>query len=181
MLAAVETGRVGRVVDTPPRYAYYMAIPHHVWRAAAGRLELHHQPRYVLDADGTLHRAGYFEGRQPLGRQLGLGWPVEGLLNWTEGQLNKSALWRRFLLSDARITDDDIRLYLAMIRRTQELITTQYPDIQFRIVCGRVRQAAPRSNPLTGRYGMGFSGWESRSTSRRTFCPAIMPTGRSSS
>lgn len=147
MLAAVETGRVGRVVDTPPRYAYYMAITHHVWRAAGRVGWIHHQPRYVLDADGTLHRAGYFEGRQPLGRQLGLGWPIEGLLDWTEGQLNKSALWRRFLLSDARITDDDIRLYLAMIRRTQELITTQYPDIQFRIVLwpGQAGSAAQQS------------------------------------
>ena len=43
MLAAVETGRVGRVVDTPPRYAYYMAITHHVWRAA-GRVGWYPSP-----------------------------------------------------------------------------------------------------------------------------------------
>ena len=134
MLAAIETGRVGHAVDTTPRYAYYIAIPHHVWRAAGRVGWIHHQPRYVLDADGTLHRAGYFEGRKPLGSQLGIGWPIEGLLNWTDGQLNKSAIWRRLLMSDSRITDDDIRLYLAMVRRTQELLTTQYPDIQFRII-----------------------------------------------
>lgn len=147
MLATVEAGRVAQAVDTTPRYAYYIAIPHHVWRAAGRVGWIHHQPRYVLDADGTLHRAGYFEGRLPLGRQLGVGWPIEGLLNWTDGQLNKAAIWRRFLLSDSRITDDDIRLYLAMIRHTQELLTTQYPGIQFRIILwpGQGGSAAQRS------------------------------------
>ncbi|MGA2227315.1 MAG: hypothetical protein ABSH41_23005 [Syntrophobacteraceae bacterium] len=134
MLAAIETGRVSGVVDTTPGYAYYIAIPHHVWRAA-GRVDwIHHQPRYVLETDGTLHRAGYFEGRKSLARELSFGWLIEGQLNWIEGQLNKAAIWRRLLMKDSRITDDDIRLYLAMIGRTQELITTQYPGIQFRII-----------------------------------------------
>ncbi len=134
MLAAIEAGMVGRVVDTTPRYVYYVAIPHHVWRAAGRVGWIHHMPRYVPDAEGTLQRAGYFEGRKPLGQQLGFGWPIEGLLNGIERQLNKAAIWRRVLVLDSRITDDDIRLYLAMIRRSQELITTQYQGIQFRII-----------------------------------------------
>jgi hypothetical protein len=69
-----------------------------------------------------------------LARELSFGWLIEGQLNWIEGQLNKAAIWRRLLMNDSRITDDDICLYLAMIGRTQELITTQYPGIQFRII-----------------------------------------------
>ena len=134
MLAAIETGMVGRAVDTTPRYAYYVAIPHHVWRAAGRVGWIHHQPRYVMDAKGTPHQAGYFEGRKSLARELGFAWPFEGPLNWVEGKLNKAAIWRRFLVLDSRITDDDILLYLAMVRRSQELITTRYPGIQFRII-----------------------------------------------
>jgi hypothetical protein len=147
MLADIETDRVGRVVDTTPRYVYYVAIPHHVWRAAGRVGWIHHQPRYVLDADGTLHRAGYFAGRESLARELSFGWLIEGQLNWIEGQLNKSALWRRFLVNDARITDDDIRLYLAMVHRTQELVATRYPGTEFRIVLwpGQAGSAAQQS------------------------------------
>src|SRR5580700_8970859 len=34
MLAQIEHGIVRRVVDGSPQYAYYIAIPHHVWRVA---------------------------------------------------------------------------------------------------------------------------------------------------
>ena len=37
-------------------------------------------------------------------------------------------------MSDSRITDDDIRLYFAVVRRSQELLTAQYPGIQFRVL-----------------------------------------------
>jgi hypothetical protein len=121
MLAAIEAGAVGRIVDTTPRYAYYIAIPHHVWRAAGRVGWIHHVPRYVLDPDGTPHRAGYFEGRKPFPLQI-------------EARLNKSAMWRRLMVTDSRITDDDIRLYLAVIRRTQELIKIKYPGIEFRVI-----------------------------------------------
>jgi hypothetical protein len=134
MLAAIETGMVGRVVDTTPRRVYYVAIPHHVWRAAGRVGWIHHVPRYVLAPDGTPQRAGYFGGSKPLARQL-------------EVRLNKSAIWRKLMVRDSPITDDDIRLYLAVIRRSQELITTQYPGIEFRILLwpGQVGSAAQRS------------------------------------
>jgi hypothetical protein len=88
----------------------------------------------VLDADGTLHRAGYFEPREPLVRHLRFVWRFEGQLNKIEEQLNKSGLWRRLTFYDSLITDDDMRLYLAMVRRSRDLLTTQYPGIQFRII-----------------------------------------------
>ena len=41
MLAAIEHGMVGRVVDTTPTFAFYSAIPDHVWRVA-GRVWSRH-------------------------------------------------------------------------------------------------------------------------------------------
>jgi hypothetical protein len=127
MLAEIEHGIVQRTVDTTPRYAYYIAIPNHVWRVAGRTAWGQHAPRYVLDADGTVHQAGHFENRQSLALRLGLGQRIEG-------QLNKSAMWRMLSMGDSRITDDDIRLYFAVVRRSKELLEAQYPGIQFRVI-----------------------------------------------
>ncbi len=94
----------------------------------------------MLDPDGTVHRAGYFEIRKPLAQRLRFGRQIE----W---QLKKSAIWRRLLVFDSRITEDDIRLYFAVVRRSQELLTAQFPGIQFRIILwpGHSGSAAQRS------------------------------------
>jgi hypothetical protein len=81
----------------------------------------------VLDAAGTVHQDGYFDNRKTLAERLGLGRRVQG-------QLDKSAMWRMLSTGDSRITDDDIRLYFAVVRRSQELLTAQYPGIQFHVI-----------------------------------------------
>jgi hypothetical protein len=127
MLAQIEHGMVRRVVDGSPQHAYYIAIPHHVWRVAGRVPWIQHEPRYVLDADGNVHQEGFFEVRKPLAERLGFGRRMVG-------QLDKSAVWRLFSMSESRVTDDDVRLYFAMVRRSQELLRTQYPGIEFRII-----------------------------------------------
>jgi hypothetical protein len=126
MLAEIEHGMVRRVVDTTPRYAFHVAIPNHVWRVAGRTAWGGHAPRYVLDADGTVHQAGYFGNRRPLAERFGIRRGVE--------QLNKSAMWRDLSMGDSRITGDDIRLYFAVVRRSQELLTAQYPGLQFHVI-----------------------------------------------
>jgi len=74
-----------------------------------------------------VHQEGFFGDRKPLALRLGLGKRIGG-------QLNKSALWREFSMGDSRITDDDIRLYFAVVRRSQQLLAAEYPGIQFRVL-----------------------------------------------
>jgi len=151
MLAAIAHGIVGRVVDTPPRYAYYIALPTHVWRAA-GRVSWGlHAPRYVQAADGKLYQMGNFENRRPLAVRLGLNPHIAG-------QLNKSAMWRMLGMSDSRVTDDDIRLYLAIVRRSQDLLTAEYPGIQFRVILYPYQDAAQRATYEKLREGFGQMG-----------------------
>lgn len=126
MLAQIEHGMVQRVVDTAPQYAIYVAIPAHVWRVAGRVAWGGHGPRYVLDSDGTVHQAGNFGNRKTLAERLGL---TRGV-----GQLNKSAMYRMLSSGEARITDDDIRLYFAVVRRSQELLAAQYPGIRFEVI-----------------------------------------------
>ena len=127
MLAEIEHGRVQRVVDTTPRYAYYVAIPNHVWRVAGRVAWGGHAPRYVVDADETVRQEGNYENRKPLALRLGFGSRVDR-------QLSKSAMWRMLSMSDSRITDDDFRTYFAVVRRSQMLLTAEFPGIQFRIL-----------------------------------------------
>lgn len=150
MLAAIEDGMVRRVVDTAPQYALYVAIPDHVWRVAGKVPWGWHAPRYVLDGDGTAHRAGDFEDRKPLAERLGLTMGckcgqcpdceshellAERLgLTWGLRQLSKSAVWRRLWNGYPSINDDDIRRYLAVVRRSQELLTARYPGLQFHVI-----------------------------------------------
>ncbi len=127
MLAEIEHGMVRRVVDTAPHYAFYIAASFHVWRVAGRVAWIQHEPRYVLDADGAVHQAGFFEDPKPLALRLGLGRHIAA-------QLNKSAMWRVLATRDSRITEDDIRLYFALVRRSQELLTAQYPGLQFHVI-----------------------------------------------
>jgi hypothetical protein len=126
MLAALENGMVRRTVDTAPRYAFYIALPVHVWRVAGRVAWGGHAPRYVVNNTGTVHQSGYFEDRKPLAARLGL---KRGL-----AQLNKSAIWRTLSNHDSRVTEDDVRLYFAVVRRSQNLLMAQYPGIQFRVI-----------------------------------------------
>ena len=135
MLAAIETGMVRGIVDTTPRYAYYIAIPSHVWRVAGRVAWGNHAPRYELDSNGTVRLTGYFENQKPLAQRLRFVWRFER-------QLNKSAIWRMLSGGDSRITDEDIRLYFAVVRHSQEILTAQFPDIQFRIILWPNQNAA---------------------------------------
>jgi hypothetical protein len=126
MLAAIESGMVRRAVDTTPRYAYYVALPDHVGRVAGKVAWIKREPRYVLDPDETVRRAGFFEDHRPVSQQLGI---HRGLR-----QLSKSATWRTLDLRESNITDDDLRLYFAIVRRSQELLKAQYPGIHFRVI-----------------------------------------------
>jgi hypothetical protein len=137
MLAAIEHGMVRRIVDAPASYAFYTVIPRQVWRVAGLDTWYKHQyPRYALDADGTVHAAGFFEERKPLALQLGGG-------QWVAWKLSQSAIWRR--LDWSRVTAADIGLCLSVVRRSRDLLAAQYPGIEFRIISWPGSNAAERS------------------------------------
>ncbi|MGA7909159.1 MAG: hypothetical protein WCA16_17265 [Candidatus Sulfotelmatobacter sp.] len=147
MLAAIERGMVTRLVDTPPRYAYYVALPGHVWRVAGKVTWGGQAPRYVLGTDGTVHLAGNLKDRPSLAARMGITRGVR--------QLNKSAIWRMLSMRDSHISDDDLRLYFAVVRRSKDLLTAQYPGIQFRVILW-VNQADPEDRPVYEKMQNGF-------------------------
>ena len=141
MLAAIEDGMVRRVVDTAPKYVYYAAIPDQVWRVASRKAWIKHQPRYILEADGTVRFAGFFPDPTPLALQLGFGKRIAD-------QLGKSAMWRALNLREAAITRDDIDLYLAIVRRSRDLLAVQFPGVTFRVLMWPGHTEAQRSTSV---------------------------------
>ena len=128
MLAMIEQGRVGRIVDCKPKYAIYVALTDHVRRAVGKVPYGEHSPRYVLDPDGSVRRVGDFEQKERTPS------PFEAELRW---QLGKSAIYRTLANRQPRVTEDDIRLTLAMVRRSRDLLAAEYPGIQFHVLLWR--------------------------------------------
>jgi len=123
MLAGVESGLVGRIVNVFPKHAIYSAIPAHVWRAVGKVPFGHHSPRYVLSPDGRITRAGDFTTRQSFSER-----------SWFEKELRKSAVYRKLENRDPPVTAADLSLYFAIVRRSQELLTTEYPGLRFDVI-----------------------------------------------
>jgi hypothetical protein len=123
MLAAVEYGVVRRVVNCRPDYAIYQAIPDHAARVAGKVPYGKHAPRYQLTAAGDIGYAGHFDD------------DATWLMSGTRQQFIKSAMYRWLQnVTRSAISDDDVHLMLAIVRRTREQLAAQYPGIQFHVI-----------------------------------------------
>jgi hypothetical protein len=83
-----------------------------------------HSPRYQLDSDGVSRLHRHFDDGQnpPSPFQLHL-----------RGQLRKSAIYRAFERFEPRTNDGDVRLMLATVYRSRDLLVADYPGIQFHV------------------------------------------------
>jgi hypothetical protein len=125
MLAAIEQGRVRRVVDCSPQYAIYVAITDHVRRAAGKVPYGKHAPRYLLDPGGAVRRVGNFEQAERAPS------PLEAELRW---QFGKSAIYRRLANRASSVSEDDVHRMLAIVRRSRDLLAAEYPGIKFHVI-----------------------------------------------
>jgi hypothetical protein len=129
MLAAIETGLVRRTVDCTPKYAFYWAIPDHVARAAGKVDFVNGSPRYQLDELGHVQLAGKFENPLPTTSVAAAA---------LRRQFSKSAIYRLLAAAQPKVSHDDIRLALAIIGRSRQLLMEQYPGLQFHVLLWEV-------------------------------------------
>lgn len=149
MLAAIEHGMVRRIVDTRPQYVFYTAIPNHVVRVVGKVNYGKHAPRYLLDTSGNVYQAGRFEDVS--GQR-----PDQSELTW---QLSKSAIYRTIQNMGQLPSDDDIRLMCAVVRKSKDRLTAEYPGIQFHVILwpGVVKEEEPIYQKLKTEFQeMGF-------------------------
>lgn len=125
MLAAIETGLVHRLVDCHPDYAIYSAIPNHVARVAGKVPFGKHSVRYQVDANGAVRPVGRFDDHQKVSS------PLHNEMEW---QLRKSALYRALVKREGRASAEDIRLLIAIVGRSRDLLASEYPGIKFHVL-----------------------------------------------
>jgi hypothetical protein len=136
MLAAIEDGRVRRIVDSRPRYAFYVTIPDHLVRVA-GRIPWGaNAPRYRLDREGTARLDGCFrdEHRTPGFLESLLLRIDPRFVHETRWQLDKSAIYRTYATRPSVPAKADVPLLMAIVRRSRELLLADYPDLKFHVI-----------------------------------------------
>jgi hypothetical protein len=128
MLAAIESGKVPQTVRTPPRYIVYTALPDHIARVAGKIPYGKHSPRYRLQSDGSVKRAGHFDDDEKQRSRF-----TASLV----GNLLKSAIYRWIASIQPRTNENDLRLFLAIVRESRDRLKAEYPDAKFQVILWR--------------------------------------------
>ena len=125
MLAALESVVVDKIVQCRPTHVIYQAIPDHVARVAGLHWWGRHSPRYRLEIDGSVRQDGFFddEGVSP--------GPIYEELQW---QLSKSNISKWFQMRVRRVTDNDIELFLAIVKASERILRQKFPGCQFHVI-----------------------------------------------
>lgn len=133
MLALLERGEVRVRTPCRPTHVIYQAIPNHVARAAHLVDFSAFGPRYVLGPDGNPTYAGTNQGNQtPVGLQR-----ITAEIAW---QMSKSRLYRTIRNRRHVASPADLPLYLAIVRRSRDLLLAEYPGVAFHILLWGHRQ-----------------------------------------
>ncbi|MEM9381579.1 MAG: hypothetical protein AAGB93_16610 [Planctomycetota bacterium] len=130
MLALLERGRVEELVEEPPAAVVYWAIPHHVERVA-GRADWDTTgPRYVLDADGGVVRAGSLLDA-PASRRSG------------RSSLAKRSWYVRRVRARRRKTrtDEDVATWVGVVRAAAEEVEARFPGCTFIVLMSDLDRA----------------------------------------
>jgi hypothetical protein len=138
MLSALEHGRVESILKCRPTHVIYSAIADHVARVAALNSWGRHDPRYRLEPDGSVRYDGHFDDDEP---------PVRSRLGArVHKQLGKSALYRWITSRSRRVTEEDMRLFIGIVRQARQLVRTSYPDAEFAILLWNLQANEGRGN-----------------------------------
>jgi len=129
MLAALEHGLTNKAVECAPReikYVIYSASADHVRRAAGLReIDLHHGPRYVLGASGSVSYQGQFGEDRSTAEKI-------------SSRLAKSFLYRKLTGGNAvytrRANGDDVALYLEIVDAARARIKALFPNSEFHVL-----------------------------------------------
>jgi hypothetical protein len=128
LLARVEQGDLANGEPCRPTHLFYLAIPHHVLRAAGRTPYSERSPRYELDRRGVLvYRGTPRLTPPPPGR-------IAALRRRIAEQLRKSRLVRAAAAREPRPTADDLRLYLAIVGRSSRLLAERFPTAEFHVL-----------------------------------------------
>jgi hypothetical protein len=128
MLAAIESGRVQQTARIPPRYIVYTALPDHIARVAGKIPYGKHSPRYRLQPDGSVQRAGHFDDDEKQRSRFTAS---------LAGNLLKSAIYRWIASIQPHTNENDLHLFLALVRQSRDRLKAEYPGADFHVILWR--------------------------------------------
>jgi hypothetical protein len=132
MLAIIERGELAAGQPCRPTHILYVALPHHVHRAAGKEWSIR-GPRYRLRPSGALEYLGTnpkaeaeaqalrYQALSPLQRRL-----LE--------QLSKSRIYRAWTKRPEPTTEPEIELYFAIVRKAYRLFEHRWPQAELHVI-----------------------------------------------
>lgn len=131
MLAAIERGALATDPPCEPTHLFYVALPHHIHRAARKTTFSGAAPRYRLGPNGIPEYLGTNLGRSA-GAVDGSSWR-EWLRPLTH-RLCRSRICRALRDRPLPTTEDDIALYFAIVRQAFRLFERRWPEAEIHVI-----------------------------------------------
>lgn len=122
MLAALESGRVGRIVSCKPRYIYYLCIPDHAVRITGVYRWDRHGPRFVLAPDGSVVQHGHFDDHRG------------GIRAGIEDLLSTSRIWQALFVQPRGPAPGNLPLLAGIVAEAAHVAQQRFPGSQFEVI-----------------------------------------------
>jgi hypothetical protein len=131
MLAALQDGRVERVVRCTPTHFIFFTSDFHIGRSAGLTPWDTHGPRFAIGADGKLFRNGNFDTEARARRGF-------ALPEFVAAALDRSYAWQRVFGRERVPSAGDFQnyfaIYLAIIRESERLTRERFPGSKFHVL-----------------------------------------------
>jgi hypothetical protein len=131
MLATVQNGDLATKLRCEPTHIFYVALPHHILRAARKTSFSIYGPKYRLAPNGLPEYLGTSPGQSPDTVDL-RSWP--GWLEQIKVQLRKSRILRNLKDRSPQTTEADITLYFAIVREAFRLFEYHWPNAELHVI-----------------------------------------------
>jgi hypothetical protein len=127
MLSALENGLVDTIINCKPEFAIYLTFSYHIERSAGKTYWDVHGPKYILSEDGRVHYEGSFDGDYIVT-------PAKIITQLSKSLVINKVKQKYFGNEQKNINDDDINLFIAILKNAKEDFETRYQGSEFHIV-----------------------------------------------
>ena len=126
MLSIIENGLLDEVVTctADPKHIFYVGLVEHALRAAGKTSWGEHAPRYAL-AENQVYLAGRFDDSIFHTNR----WLAKSIFH-----LKKSYIYQKISDKKKVMTDQDVQLFLRILKKSQLELKKKYPDSAFTII-----------------------------------------------
>ncbi len=142
MLSAIEHGFVKKQAKCQPRFVFYQAIVAHIARSAGLAHWDPHGPKYRLNQSGEVEFSGNFDD--------------DLFSEWVRKCFNKSQIYKKIFGLQRPINENDIDLYLAVVKTARDQLIRDFPGVRFQVLFWDSKAWSQEQEHLISRLKEGF-------------------------